>query len=384
MTRRIGFAIAAMTLTQVAVYIARPMTSYRLLGLGSGVREVGLVTAAFALLPLFLAIPLGRASDRRRFPLVTVGCLVQVAACALLATLESPLGLGAASALLGVGHLGVALGVQDVIARDSADTHHDRHFGLLTAGVSLGQLVGPLVGGLIVGDAAGRALVGPSGRALVVAAGVVCCAALVAAIAERASWTCVREVGEAGRGRVRGILALPGVPAGLLASIAVLSAADVFTAYLPVLGEQRDIAPAAVGVLLALRAGASVGARLGITWLVARIGRSRLIAVSALAAAAGFAAITATSDVVVLGLLAVVVGAGLGYGQPLSMTLVVQRVPPGARATALAVRLTGNRLGQVAAPAAAGVVAGNAGAGAVFWLLGGMLAVTAAVVGRSG
>jgi hypothetical protein len=48
------------------------------------------------------------------------------------------------------------------------------------------------------------------------------------------------------------------------------------------------------------------------------------------------------------------------------------------------VRLTGNRVGQVAAPAAAGVVAGNAGAGAVFWLLSGLLVLTAAAVGRSG
>lgn len=384
MTRRVGFAITAMTLSQVAVYIARPMTSYRLLGVGSGVREIGLVTAAFAVLPLFLAIPLGRASDRRRFPIVAIGCAVQVVACLLLASLESALTLGAASAVLGVGHLGVALGVQDVIARESPDTHHDRHFGLLTAGVSLGQLAGPLAGGLIVGDAAGAALVAPSAHALVVAAGVVLVAAGLALVAERGLGAAGDSTAGAGRGSVRSILRLPGVPAGMLASIAVLSAADVFTAYMPVLGEQRGIAPAAVGVLLALRAAASIGARLGITRLVALVGRSRLIAFSALGAAAGFAGLTATSHVVVLGALAVVVGAGLGYGQPLSMTLIVQRVPRGARATALAVRLTGNRLGQVAAPAAAGVVAGNAGAGAVFWLLSGLLAATAAAIGRSG
>jgi hypothetical protein len=87
---------------------------------------------------------------------------------------------------------------------------------------------------------------------------------------------------------------------------------------------------------------------------------------------------------VLLGALTLVIGAGLGYGQPLSMTLVVQRVPAHARATALAVRLTGNRLGQVAAPATAGVVAGNAGAGAVFWMLSGLLALTAVALGREG
>jgi MFS family permease len=41
------------------------VTSYRLLALGSGARAVGLVAAAFALVPLFAAIPLGRFADRR-------------------------------------------------------------------------------------------------------------------------------------------------------------------------------------------------------------------------------------------------------------------------------------------------------------------------------
>jgi MFS family permease len=383
-TRRVGLAIAAMAATQVAVYIARPMTSYRLLGVGAGAGEIGLVTAAFAILPLFLAIPLGRWADRKRLPWVTFGCGIQVIACGLLGTLHAAIGLGAASALLGLGHLGVALGVQEVIARESDDEHHDRHFGLLTAGVSLGQLVGPLVGGVIVGAATGAALVGASSHALAVAAGVAVVATVLAYASERSTRPAHAAGLEPHRGSVRGILTLPGVPAGLLASIAVLSASDVFTAYMPVLGEQRGIAPAAVGILLALRAGSTVTARLGIGWLVTRIGRSRLIGISAFAAAGGFAAMTTTSDVVLLALLTLVVGAGLGYGQPLSMTLVVQRVPMHARATALAVRLTGNRVGQVAAPAAAGLVAGNAGAGAVFWLLSGLLAVTAVAVGRGG
>jgi MFS family permease len=383
MSRRVALAIAAMSASQVAVYLARPMTSYRLLGVGAGAAEIGLVIAAFALLPLFLAIPFGRWADQRRLPWVTIGCAIQIASCALLGSLESPLGLGAASALLGLGHLGVALGVQEAIARESDDAHHDRHFGLLTAGVSLGQLVGPLAGGLVVGGASGAALIGASSRALGLAAGVAGLATILAFASERSARARGPQV-DASRGSVRGILALPGVPVDLLASIAVLAAADVFTAYMPVLGEERGIAPSTVGVLLALRAASSVTARLGIAWLVERVGRSRLIALSALGAAGAFAAMTGTSQVGVLAVLTVVIGAGLGYGQPLSMTLIVQRVPRSARATALAVRLTGNRIGQVAAPAAAGLVAGNAGAGAVFWLLSGLLAATALAVGRGG
>jgi hypothetical protein len=53
-----------------------------------------------------------------------------------------------------------------------------------------------------------------------------------------------------------------------------------------------------------------------------------------------------------------------------------------AAGSALAIRLTGNRVGQVATPAAAGLVAGAAGVAAAFWLLGGILVVAAAAVAR--
>jgi MFS family permease len=374
----------AMAVAQAAVYIARPMTSYRLLGLGAGPGAVGIVTAAFALLPLFLAIPLGRRADRRHgASLLVVGCAVQVVGCLLLAAARSPWTLGGASAVLGLGHLALALGVQAVVARESDERHHDQHFGLLTAGVSLGQLFGPLIGGLLLGHRSGAALVPATTRAMVVAAAIAGGALLCALLAERGHVAAPLVAPlDAAEGRLRQILVTPGVPAGIFASIAVLSAADVFTAYMPVLGEQRGIGPAVIGLLLALRAAFSLVSRIGIGTLVQRVGRLRLITVSAVAAAAALGAMTFTHDVVVLAVLSAIVGAGLGFGQPLSMTIVVQLVPDHARATALAIRLTGNRLGQVGAPAAAGIVAGNAGAGAVFWLLSGLLLASAAAVQR--
>jgi MFS family permease len=108
------------------------VTSYRLLAVGAGARDVGLVAGAFALVPLVAAIPLGRFADLRGGPLLTVGAALQALACLLLAAARSPLALGAATAVLGLGHLALALGVQEVIARESEAERHDEHFGLLT------------------------------------------------------------------------------------------------------------------------------------------------------------------------------------------------------------------------------------------------------------
>jgi len=190
---------------------------------------------------------------------------------------------------------------------------------------------------------------------MLIAAGIAALATACAAVADRGR-SSVGFRAKARRGSVRAIVSTRGVPAGIFASIAVLSAADVFTAYLPVIGESRDIGPRAIGGLLALRAVASIAARVGIGGFVQRVGRRRLISIGATAAAIALMAMTVTDDVWALAALCVVMGFGLSFGQPLSMTLVVQLVPEHARSTALAVRLTGNRIGQVATPAAAGLL----------------------------
>jgi MFS family permease len=69
-------------------------------------------------------------------------------------------------------------------------------------------------------------------------------------------------------------------------------------------------------------------------------------------------------------------GFGLGIGQPVTMSWVAALARPETRATALSVRLMGNRVGQMAVPVLAGLVAGATGAG---WVLG----FTGLVVGVS-
>jgi MFS family permease len=157
---------------------------------------------------------------------------------------------------------------------------------------------------------------------------------------------------------------------------------DIVTAYLPVIGERRGIGPAVVGALLSLRAAASILSRLLIPWMVRALGRVRLIAVSAAGSALAMAVLPLPDGALALSVVLILAGFFLGIGQPLTMSLIVQAVPEGARGTALAIRLTGNRVGQVATPAAAGLVAGAAGIAAAFWMLGGVLALAAATVAR--
>ena len=375
--------LAGVVLTQAALYLTRPVTSYRALALGADARAVGLITAAFALVPLVVAVPLGRASDRWRPGwLLTGGIALGAVACALLGLAGTLLGLALASAVLGLGHLALTLAGQSLIARQSADALHDRDFGLYAAAASPGQLVGPALAGIALSSAA-RPLEDATTLGFLVAAGLMALAIPTSLGTDR--------LGRAGRpretaaGRPLGageLIGARGVPAGMFASLAILAAVDVLTAYLPVLGTQRGIAPAVVGALLSLRAATSILSRVLIPWMVGRLGRVRLLAASAAGSALLTAALPLAGGPVVLGVLLAGAGFLLGIGQPLTMSMVVHAVPAGTRGTALAIRLTGNRFGQVATPAAAGLVAGAAGVAAAFWLLGGLLGLAALAVTR--
>ena len=81
------------------------------------------------------------------------------------------------------------------------------------------------------------------------------------------------------------ILRTRGVPAGIFISLAVLSATDILTAYLPVIGEHRGIAPTVIGLLLSLRAAATIACRLVMTPMLRLLGRTALITGTCLLAA---------------------------------------------------------------------------------------------------
>ncbi|MFF3271380.1 MFS transporter [Streptomyces chrestomyceticus] len=414
--------VLTFTFAQAAVSMARPAVSYRALALGADERAVGVITAVYALLPLLVAVPLGRRTDHGRCaPLLVAGVALIAGGCALSGVAGSLPAMAAWSGVMGLGHLCFVIGAQSIVARRSAPDERDRNFGHFTIGASLGQLVGPAAAGLVVSEHDG-AMAATSASALLAAGGLAAFSYLslwrledrpaTASGATRlargrmkaaagtpvrsalrrttpAAHTPVRSALSArirtqptAHTPVRSILATRGVAAGIFMSLAVLSATDILTAYLPVIGEDRGIAPATVGLLLSLRAAATVACRLVMTPMIRLLGRTALMAGSCALAGLLCAGLTLPAPVWVLAVMLGVLGFCLGVGQPLSMTTVVQAAPAAARSTALALRLTGNRLGQVAAPATAGLLAGLAGTAAPFALLGVLLLASAAVAAR--
>ncbi|HJE61016.1 MAG TPA: MFS transporter [Nocardiopsis listeri] len=377
--------LGSVVLTHTALNLVRPLISYRTIAVGGDAFEVGLVTAAYALLPLVMAVSVGRFTDRsgRIAWLAGLGSLILAVGGLSLAVSGGLFGLALASTVVGVGHLLCMVAAQALIARYSSPEHLDRDFGWFTAAASLGQLVGPLISGAILDDASGPALLSATSTALVVA-GVVASLGVLPLLPLARLRPLRRTAEQKGAPPVstRDLLRRRRMPSALLTSLALLTAVDLLTAYLPLIAETRGISPMLVGVLLSLRAGSSLLSRLILPWMLHRWSRKTLIIASTSVAAAALTLVALpTSGFVTLAVVLVVGGFLLGVGQPLTMAEVTTLAPEGARGAALALRIWGNRMGQVAIPAAASGVAGLVGAPGAL-LFSALVLATAAVTAR--
>jgi MFS family permease len=379
-TRWLWMLIASAVLCQIALNLARPLISYKVLALGGDSVAVGLTSASFALLPVAIALWLGRMSDRRASMkgITVAGTLLLAVGPFLLSAAPSLLLVGLASAVLGVGHLCFTIAGQSAIARFVPLSRMDAAFGWFTAAFSLGQLVGPLVAGVAMGSAgnvpADTRLMDVN-TALVLAGAIAVLAmpvALGASTKERANAPKTAKAAPAKAPpskSVAHLLGIPTVKTNMLASLALLATTDIIVAFLPLLGEENGIAPIGIGVLLAIRAAASIASRLLLPVMLSRWSRTGLITASLVGAGVTLAILPwLFGNLVLAAVILAIVGFFLGLGQPITMTLITQAVPPDARGAALALRLLGNRLGQVALPIGAGLLAAPAGPGGALWM----------------
>lgn len=357
-------------LVQAITFILRPTAVYRAIELDVPAHWLGALGASFAIVPLVLAVPSGHAADRfgeRR--VVVVGAVLTVAAAAGFVVLGDHVwGLLVASVLLGVGHLGAVVGQQALVANRTERERYDTAFGHYTFAASAGQALGPF---LIVLFGGRQAI--PHTDAIFTSSLAMSVVLIVLALLLPRFVQTPQGRADASSGSVRTLLRRPGTIRALTVSCIVLAAVDISLVYLPVLGSERDIAAGTIGALLACRAIASMVSRFFLGRLTAAVGRGRLLTGSVAISAAGIALVPMPMPTWLLFLVVALTGLGLGAGQPLTMSWLAESTPPGLRGRAMSLRLTGNRLGQVIVPSAAGLVAAGAGAAGVLWLTAGTL-----------
>jgi MFS family permease len=360
-------------LIQAITFLVRPASTYQAIDLNVPSFALGVIGASFAIVPLVLAVPSGGLVDRfGERSVMLVGASLTVLASGILLVWGTSLGgILAGTGVLGAGHLACIVSQQTIVANSATKGRLDSMFGYYTFAASLGQAIGPLAIAL-----AGGSQVQPDTHLLFVI-GLVMSAALVVTTFFVQRPARMRTSADAGEPTTSWtLLRSPGVARALSTSAIVVAAVDLTVIYIPALGAERGLTAGSVGVMLAVRAAFSMIARFFLGRISSRIGRARLMTLSIVIAAVGLSALAIPLPVWAMFALAALLGLGLGVGQPLTMSWLIEQTPPGRRGRALSLRLAGNRLSQVALPAAVGAAAATLGAGAVLLSTGVLVAGT--------
>jgi MFS family permease len=363
-------------ITQGAIYVIRPMITYRALELDASPATIGYIAAVYALFPVLLALTFGKLVGRigeGRF--VIAGTFFIGVSALLLLAADSLFLLAIAAALSGLAHLACMVGGQTMVALKSPPDKYEEHFGRYTFSASLGQMVGPILATLVAGSTG----VMPKSTAAAFALALV-----MATLAMVPVWswrnqapTVVARNEESGTLRAAAkLLKKPKMFATIFTSLAVSSTGDILVVFLPLYGNENEFSAFSIGVIISIRAATSMASRYFLGSLSSRFSSRNLLITSNLVSIAMCTAMAFAPNPWVLGAIVFIAGFSLGVGQPLTMTLISQLTQPDERALAVSTRLTGNRLGQFLIPAGAGLIAASAGTSAVFIGLAILLAST--------
>lgn len=371
--RHENLALLALACAVASHAIVRVAGTYRALELGEGILEVSVLVGASSAGAAILAIPIGRTIDRTgvRASMLWGGLMLCVAT--LVSAVSTGLILLAVSmSAVGVAHVSVMLGAQAMAAQGRSPRVRQQRFARNAVWVSLGQMAGPALAGVAIAAQWPMSGYASTGGFLAASAlGLLTVGLTLVKATSRAPESSAAPEGTArlSVSLVSGLVSRAGMPAALTSGIALVLTADVLLAFFPVIGAAHGLSPAMVGFLLSLRAAFALISRFSITALIAIAGTRRVLMSTMLAS--GFAAIGMvwSTDLWQFAVLMSILGAGIGVGAPLTASWVAQLSPPALRATALGIRMSGNRAGQTVLPLTLGALAALAGSGAAIVLL---------------
>jgi predicted MFS family arabinose efflux permease len=378
MTRNFVLALMATSfLEQTIVTLVRVTTSYRAVETGISVVGIGVIAAAFSLLPIVLAVMIGRYIDRGNdAKAVWLGAAMMIFSCAGFLVAQSQLTLMLFTALLGAAHMIMTVGLQVLCARQQGPGRMETMVGNYMVANAIGQGLGSY----IVGFAGGSAAIPPT--ELLFGVGLAMCGLQMAtSLALRPTQKAIAAKASDDRPvAVRDVLNTPGY--GSLFAIGIVSvvAQDLIVIYMPLLGAARGTSVDDIGRLLATRAAASMVARFSFARLHARLGTWSLAGIGTFLSAAGYCALAIPMPIALMYAAIAVTGFALGIAVTISIAGLMAVTRPEMLGMANSVRMVGNRIGVFVVPMLASLIAAVAGIGSVFVLLGLSLAASASMV----
>ncbi|MBX9842237.1 MAG: MFS transporter [Xanthobacteraceae bacterium] len=360
-------------LVQTVTALVRVTISYRAVELELSLVWLGMIAATFAIFPILIAVQVGRFIDRGYDTRTAwIGALIFALSMTGFALWPTTAGLLLFSTVMGFGHIMLMASHQMICVRAAGPKSLETVFGNFMVVTAIGQGFGPYV----VGWMGGSAPIPPT-RPLFVIAAALAAASLVFALMMKPARTAAASKNQADIVPISQILRIPGLVAVVAAGVIMVAASDTVVVYIPLLGAERNIDVHDIGLLLTVRAAASMVARLFYARMVAAFGRWPLMIAGTFVCGLSYAAIAAPIPLWAMHVAIAAMGFSFGLATTLSITIVVDMTTVSARGTTNSLRIMSNRIGQFAMPFGAGLVAAAAGLGGLFLVLAAAI-VTAA------
>lgn len=360
--------------TFAVVTMARPLFSvYAARELGANPTWLGVIASSFAVVPLFLSLPVGGLINRwGERPLLVAGAAGLALGLGLAAASDTVAVLAAAALVTGLSQMLLVVCTQTLVTALGDPREREHHLGLFTTATSAGQLIGPLGGGLLA-DAAGVRGAFVTGAAVALA-GTFLARSIETPPVPGKALSLRGQLGQARR-----LMRLPAMRLAILTAFSLVFTLGVHQSFYPVyVTRVLGLSTTTLGFLLAVRAVFALAVRLYMRPLIDITGsRYRVLLAALLAGALALGATPLLHHPLSLAAAAALLGVSTGLTMPLSMLAAANAVPVTQRGVALGVRLTGNRLAELTSPLLFGPLAEVVGLAPAFYVAGALLLAAA-------
>jgi predicted MFS family arabinose efflux permease len=353
---------------------ARLAISLQALHLDGSAVTVGILMSLLMLVPTFTAAHMGRWIDRIGYLRPTLCALAfLVAGEVAIALLQSLAGLALGSILVGTSFIVVNVAINNAIGHLAGPAGRARAFGLTAVGYSLSALLGPMLAGAGI-DRVGYPTTFALLALLPVAAAMLLWQAPVVPRPEPPPAT--------EKAAVMDLLRLPRLRAVLVVSSLVAAGWDLFTFLVPLHGARSGLSATAIGLVAGGFGIGSASVRLALPWISRRVREWALIGSALALSGLGYLVFPFCTTLGTMLPLAVLLGAVLGCGQPVVMSLLHVNAPPQRTGEAVGLRMAIIGLGQTVLPLAVGAFGSALGLAPLFWGIAALMGAGGAYAAR--